>query len=204
MHRENRSGNSRRGRGRDARASPERAHARITRTRGLRSRGFTGARVAGGFTVIELVVVIALVGILAFVALSRMSSSDAFAHRSAADELAGALRYAQKRAIAERGPVWVRLDTAAATVRFCRDAAAACAQPLNEPGSQSALVFRPPASVTMTVLPAGTTALSFDGLGRAAGPAAAAADIVLDSSAATAVVRTWTDTGLTETTWTPK
>ena len=153
---------------------------------------------------IELVVVLALVGILSFVALSRMTSTDVFAHRSAADALAGAMRYAQKRAIAGRTEIWVRIDTAAGTVRFCRDAAPVCAQPLNEPGAQSVLAFQAPSGITMTVSPLASTAFSFDGLGRALGPAAASADVVLDSPAATAVVRTWTETGLTETVWTPK
>lgn len=157
-----------------------------------------------GFTVIELVVVLALVGILSFVALSRMSSTDAFAHRSATDSLAGAMRYAQKRAIAGRTTIWVRLDPTAGTVLFCRDSAPACAQPLAEPGAQGALAFQAPPGVALSVVPSGATAFSFDGLGRAVGPTAASADVVLDSAAATAVVRTWTETGLTETVWTPK
>ena len=185
--------------------STRRGHRRAPRARASSALRAAGSRHSpAGFTVIELVVVLALVGILSFVALSRMSSTDVFAHRSAADTLSGAMRYAQKRAIAGRSEIWVRIDTVAGTVRFCRDTAPACAQPLNEPGAQSALAFQAPSGITMTVTPSAATAFSFDGLGRAVGPAAATADVVLDSPAATAVVRTWTETGLTELVWAPK
>ncbi|MCL4746182.1 MAG: hypothetical protein KJZ83_12315, partial [Burkholderiaceae bacterium] len=73
---------------------------------------------------------LALLGILSFVALSRSGSSDAFAQHSAAEELAGAMRFAQKRAVAAHVPVWIRIDVASGRVGFCLDAAAACAQPL--------------------------------------------------------------------------
>ena len=128
-----------------------------------------------------------------------MSSTDVFAHRSAADALAGAMRYAQKRAIAGRTEIWVRIDTAAGTVRFCRDTALACAQPLNEPGAQSVLVFQAPAGITMTVTPlepprSPSTASAAQSDRRP--PPRTWCSI---RRAATAVVRTWTETGLTET-----
>lgn len=53
-----------------------------------------------GFSLIELIVVIVIVGVLSVVAVPRMLSRDGLAARGHYDELAQALRYAQKRALA--------------------------------------------------------------------------------------------------------
>jgi len=168
-----------------------------------RARGSTPCR-ARGFTIVELVVVLMLVGILLVAAVSRMSSQDLFTQRAGVDELAAAMRQAHKRAIAQRGGVTLNVDTAAGQVRFCRDALPGCPNPLIEPGESSALRFNAPAGATMSMVPAAPATLGFDGLGRVIGAGAASTDIVLDSSAAVATVRTWTETGLTEILWSPK
>lgn len=157
-----------------------------------------------GFTVVELVVVIALLGILSAVAVSRMTRTDLFTQRAAVDELAAALRQAHKRAIAQRGSVFITVDTVNRVVRFCRDATANCPNPMQEPGSSAALLFTAPAGATLAVSPSSPVTFSIDNMGSFVGPTGASTDIVLDSPAATATARIWTETGLTETLWTTK
>ncbi len=64
-----------------------------------------------GFTVIELVVVIVLLGILAAFALPRFFDVDSFRTRADYDEIAGAVRYAQKLAVASGCDVQVQITS---------------------------------------------------------------------------------------------
>lgn len=64
-----------------------------------------------GYTLIELVVVILVLGILAAAIAPRFFDFDTYRNRSVYDELAGAVRYAQKLAVASGCEVQVRLSS---------------------------------------------------------------------------------------------
>lgn len=64
-----------------------------------------------GFTLIELVMVIVLLGILAIFAAPRIFNSGGFFARGFHDETLALLRYAQKSAIAQRRMVCATFDT---------------------------------------------------------------------------------------------
>ena len=65
-----------------------------------------------GFTLIELIMVIVLIGVLAVFAAPRIFKSDDFNARGFHDETLAFLRYAQKTAIAQRRTVCVSLNAA--------------------------------------------------------------------------------------------
>jgi MSHA pilin protein MshC len=66
---------------------------------------------SSGFTIVELVVVIVLLGILATFAVPRFFSKQPFSARGYSDELASAFRYAQKVAVASGCDVSISIDT---------------------------------------------------------------------------------------------
>ncbi len=66
---------------------------------------------SSGFTLLEMVVILILLGILSAVALPRFFNIDDYRTRAAYDEVAGAVRYAQKLAVASGCDVQVSFSS---------------------------------------------------------------------------------------------
>lgn len=82
-----------------------------------------------GFTLVELVGILVIVGILALVAMPRLFQRSTFDARAFHDNAISMIRYAQKLAIAQNGTVFVLLD--GASIAVCYDPA--CVRPVQAP-----------------------------------------------------------------------
>lgn len=83
------------------------------------ARAGTAGRMAG-FTMVELVVTMVVIGIMAVVALPRLTALGTFDARGAADQVASYLRFAQKSALAQRRNVRVEVSSDVAVApRLC-------------------------------------------------------------------------------------
>lgn len=113
-----------------------------------------------GFTLVELVVVIATVSILAAYAAPRFANSDIFETRGDAGLVSATLRYAQKTAIAQRKAVYVVYNATvppSLSVCFAIDCSLTVVNPEN--GNPYSVVFSRNVRINAATM-------GFDSLGR--------------------------------------
>jgi MSHA pilin protein MshC len=118
-----------------------------------------------GFTMIELIVIISIMGILAVTALPKFNASE-FDSRGFADETTAALRYAQKSAIAQRRTVCATFTSSSLTLTIASTAGVStCDTNLASPAGGSPFTITPHSSgITYTTTP---TNFSYNALGQA-------------------------------------
>lgn len=122
---------------------------------------------SAGFTLVELVMTMTIVGILAVAAIPRLLDRQIFESKGFYDETLAALRYAQKAAIAQRRTVCVAFTSTSVTLTIA-SAAGASACPANTnltgPTGISPFVVTARSGVSFAATPAN---FSFDALGQA-------------------------------------
>ena len=120
-----------------------------------------------GFTLIELILVIVLLGIISAVAIPRFSNTSSFDERVLFDDTLNALRYSQKVAIASGCNIRFTINNNSFSVLrddSCDSGNFASGLTVNHPASGEANYTGSQANISLTATQATTT---FDALGRA-------------------------------------
>ena len=112
-----------------------------------------------GFTIIELVIVMVVVGILAVFASSKFADRADFQARGFQDETRSLMRYAQKTAIAQRRAVCVALNATgvALTIDTNTPGDSNCDDPLSLPSASQGGAGLVPSVANFKFLPLGDT-----------------------------------------------
>lgn len=103
-----------------------------------------------GFTMIELVIVIVLLGILSVTVLPRLSGSSEFRIAQLRDEVAAAVRFAQKTAVSHRRKVCIDVSGDELSLRIAQTHAGACDTALAIPGGAATVRVN---GVSLSVIP---------------------------------------------------
>jgi len=125
-------------------------------------------RTVAGYTLVELITVMIIVGIMAVFVAPRFFDANVFKSRGFADQVQATLRYAQKTAIAQHRNVCVTFTLPAPSTITLRiaslsGAASACDTDLTTLTGVTPYVLTAPAGIVFTALPAN---FNFDALGR--------------------------------------
>lgn len=110
----------------------------------------------GGFTLVELIAVMIVIGILAVVALPRLDLAGEFRATAFRDKVAASLRFAQKSAVAHRRLVCASVAAGSLTLTVATAFGdTACPNALLGPDGASPAAVSPSVAVVLSAAPAG-------------------------------------------------
>ena len=119
----------------------------------------------GGFTLVELIVTLVIVGIMASAIVPRFMGSNAFDSRGFTDQTVAALQFARQQAIAQRRMVCVTISANQVNMNQSSLFNGACNLNLANPVDGLAYVIKAPNGVLLAG-PAFPYALTFNGSGQ--------------------------------------
>lgn len=139
------------------------------------------SRDVAGFTLIELITIMILLGILAVVAIPRMGDALSFRSVEFRDKTIAALRFAQKTATSHRRLVCVDFTASSVTLTIDHDNNGACnSHALQIPGSGANVVLS--GDTTQGIFAVTPASLFFQPDGRGTSDAAGATNATLSTS----------------------
>jgi MSHA pilin protein MshC len=142
-----------------------------------------GLRRSTGFTLVELVLALVMLGILSAVAMPRFFSRTEFHARFFGDDVLAALRHAQKLAVASGCDVQVALSGAGyALTQRAACSSGAFSVTVVHPGTGESFSGSPPAGSSLS---SSSSAIVFDALGRARDASLAVSDATVTVGART-------------------
>lgn len=124
-----------------------------------------GRHAITGFSLVELIIVLIIVGILAVVAIAKFANRIGFDTQGFFDRAQSGMRYAQKEAIAKRRNVCLTFASNSVSLTFASapGSGAACDTNLTGPDGQSPYTVSAGVGISFSPTP---TNFSFDALGR--------------------------------------
>lgn len=142
--------------------------------------------VARGFTLIELIVILIIVGVLAVAAIPRFFDRQSFDARSFYDQALSMVRYGQKVAISQHTNVFFNANAASKTMCLTYVADAGCANATGVPNPADGNKFSKTAPDGVTL--SASTSFSFSALGKPIPDAAVSFGVVGDGMTRTITV----------------
>ena len=115
---------------------------------------------------VELIIVMILIGILGAIGAARFFNRTGFDAAAFAEQSAARLRYAQKLAIAQNRPVYVRAGAQGLQLCYRNADPCAAADRVGAPSGSNSGSAAAPAGVSITLSSAAAGSFYFNGLGR--------------------------------------